>query len=62
MSKKRKTYDELEILIEEYQNTFNENFPFFLVQNKSDTELVHLIKTALKTKNKIEISDNDLLF
>lgn len=49
---KRKTYDELEILLEEYQDKFNENFPFFLVQDATDKQLIQILKTAVKLNRK----------
>lgn len=60
---KRKRYDELEILLEEYQDKFNENFPFFLVQDATDKQLIKLLKTAIKLNRKYT-SDmgEDILF
>lgn len=60
---KRKRYDEMEILLEEYQDKFNENFPFFLVQDATDKQLIKLLKTAIKLNRKYT-SDmgEDILF
>jgi hypothetical protein len=60
---KRKRYDEMEILLEEYQDKFNENFPFFLVQDATDKQLIKLLKTAIKLNRKYT-SDmgKDILF
>lgn len=49
---KRKRYDEMEILLEEYQDKFNENFPFFLVQDATDKQLIKILKTAIKLNRK----------
>ena len=60
---KRKRYDEMEILLEEYQDKFNERFPFFLVQDATDKQLIKLLKTAIKLNRKYT-SDmgKDILF
>lgn len=49
---KRKSYDEMEILLQEYQNKFNENFPFFLVQDATDKQIIKILKTAIKLNRK----------
>lgn len=60
---KRKTYDELEILLEEYQDKFNENFPFFLVQDATDKQLIQILKTAIKLNHKYtSVMGKDILF
>lgn len=60
---KRKTYDELEILLEEYQDKFNENFPFFLVQDATDKQLIQILKIAIKLNRKYtSVMGKDILF
>ena len=60
---KRKRYDEMEILLEEYQDKFNENFPFFLVQDATDKQLIKLLKTAIKLNRKYTSNmGKDILF